>query len=489
MTVAAESKSSRKARAGAAKLSVRMYRQGLGDCFLLTFSSKKGPRYLLIDCGVITGTDKGKEVMTAVVKDICTTTRGHLHAVAATHEHWDHVSGFVQAREAFDDIKQIDEVWLPWTEDPIDPLAQKLVEGRRKAVNSLRQAAMKLRAAESAMAEPLERLLGFSGPLAAGKGQTTAEALEYLRKRVAEPKYCRPGDQLTLPDVEGVRIYVLGPPVNETLIRKSDPTKKGREVYEMAFAFGMDSAFLTAVDQLDKRVEDLSVDEAQKRVLTQPFDRALQIPKDEAADQPFFMEHYGRPGDTAMKWRQIEGDWLDSAGALALKLDSDTNNTSLVIAVELVESGQVLLFTGDAQVGNWESWSGGSWEIDGRTVKGADLLARTVLYKVGHHGSHNATLRAGGLELMASKDLTAMIPVDRAIAMAKVPPWNMPFPSLLKRLEQKTSGRILRLDRKLEDLKANGKPEGVSAALWSRFRPRLRGDEKDELYVECDFPG
>ena len=28
----------------------------------------------------------------------------------------------------------------------------------------------------------------------------------------------------------------------------------------------------------------------------------------------------------------------------------------------------------------------------------ADLLHRTIFYKVGHHGSHNATLRERGLE-------------------------------------------------------------------------------------------
>jgi hypothetical protein len=38
-------------------VTVRMYRQGLGDCFLLTFRGGDGkPRYLWIDCGVLLGT-------------------------------------------------------------------------------------------------------------------------------------------------------------------------------------------------------------------------------------------------------------------------------------------------------------------------------------------------------------------------------------------------------------------------------------------------
>jgi hypothetical protein len=36
-------------------------------------------------------------------------------------------------------------------------------------------------------------------------------------------------------------------------------------------------------------------------------------------------------------------------------------------------------------------------------VKAEDLLERTVLYKVGHHASHNATLRQKGLELMKGR--------------------------------------------------------------------------------------
>ncbi len=42
-----------------------------------------------------------------------------------------------------------------------------------------------------------------------------------------------------------------------------------------------------------------------------------------------------------------------------------------------------------------------------------------MLYKVGHHGSHNATLRAKGLELMQSSALIALIPVDHNEAVKK----------------------------------------------------------------------
>ena len=130
----------------------------------------------------------------------------------------------------------------------------------------------------------------------------------------------------------------------------------------------------------------------------------------------------------------------------------------------------MLLFPGDAQVGNWTSWSGREWRVkdgaDTRTVTTADLLARTVLYKVGHHGSHNATLRELGLELMTSRELTAMLPVDRTTA--KKMDWNMPFPTLFRRLQEKTAGRILDLEKGVPP----APPEGTSDREWARFLDR-----------------
>ncbi|HVE15084.1 MAG TPA: hypothetical protein VNB29_00045, partial [Chthoniobacterales bacterium] len=117
---------------------------------------------------------------------------------------------------------------------------------------------------------------------------------------------------------------------------------------------------------------------------------------------------------------------------------------------------RVLLFPGDAQVGNWESWHQGGWSernglAEGERITAKDLLGRTVLYKVGHHGSHNATLREHGLEMMVSDELQALIPVDEDWAHKRLPkPWKMPFPSLYEDLEKRTAGRIHRTDRLAE---------------------------------------
>src|SRR5581483_12445647 len=93
---------------------IRMYRQGLGDCFLVALPRVESvrPYYILIDCGVVLGTPGGAERMRAVAKDIVSATNGHIDLLIATHEHWDHVSGFLQAQDVFRGLT-VDEIWLP----------------------------------------------------------------------------------------------------------------------------------------------------------------------------------------------------------------------------------------------------------------------------------------------------------------------------------------------------------------------------------------
>ena len=103
----------------------------------------------------------------------------------------------------------------------------------------------------------------------------------------------------------------------------------------------------------------------------------------------------------------------------------------------------MLLFVADAQVGNRLSWQDLSWTFDGREVSGPDLLARTIFYKVGHHGTHNATLRDKGLETMKQLAIAA-IPVDHEMAVKKR--WGkMPLPELVEALRREAKC-VLRSD-------------------------------------------
>jgi hypothetical protein len=423
-----------------------MYRQGLGDCFLITCTDGAKTSHLLIDCGVLKGTPDAQERMRKVAQSISDTTGGHLDRLVVTHEHWDHLSGFLQAQAIFD-IVEVGEVWLAWTEDPDDELANELRRRKQRRVNGLVAAA---RLAQGKTAERLNALLGFQGDFGAAGTQTTSKALDWVKARDADVKFLRPGDQLfNQTGLDGIRIYVLGPPHDRRLIKRSDPSKRHPEVYELASGDGSQLGFLAAV-------EAIAGDEQPGA----PFDPYFRVDAKKAPKaNPLWTRYYAARND----WRRIDDDWLGYAGPLALALDSDTNNTSLVLAFELSPGGDVLLFPGDAQVGNWLSWESLEWEVEGQTVHSDDLLARTVLYKVGHHGSHNATLREKGLELMASGDLAAMIPVNRQTA--KKMEWLMPFPSLFKRLEEKTKGRVMDAELGVADTR----PAGSSAAAWKEF--------------------
>ena len=94
---------------------IRMYRQGLGDCFLVTFDVGRDERHMLIDCGTL-GAQTTKVKLAEVVTDIRAVTGDHLHVLVATHEHLDHVSGFRSLRDEFGHMT-VDHVWLAWTEN------------------------------------------------------------------------------------------------------------------------------------------------------------------------------------------------------------------------------------------------------------------------------------------------------------------------------------------------------------------------------------
>ncbi len=198
--------------APAAGVKVRMYRQGLGDCFLLAFPTR-GPRpcYVLIDCGVRLGLDV-REAMVRMVASLDEATGGRIDVLVAIREHWDYVSGFQQAKEAFDRI-EIGQVWAPWTEDPNDPAAQRLRARRETAVRALHAAAEELRqCGEEESAGSLESVLGWFGEIGKdGLPASLHQTMAYVLGRGHPPRYLRPGDRPELPGVEGARVSVLGP--------------------------------------------------------------------------------------------------------------------------------------------------------------------------------------------------------------------------------------------------------------------------------------
>jgi hypothetical protein len=135
-------------------------------------------------------------------------------------------------------------------------------------------------------------------------------------------------------------------------------------------------------------------------------------------------------------------------------------------------------------VGNWLSWHDlPGWTLPGgRTVTVPDLLQRTVLYKVGHHGSHNATAAAlanaapWGLELMNNPDLVAMLPVDAEFANC-VKHWPMPWPKMMDHLRPRTNQRIMRIDTGIPQMN----PGSLTKGAWDAFAGQV---QVTDLYVQ-----
>lgn len=428
---------------------VRTYRHGLGDCHLLTFRKPDGsPFHILIDCGVVDVTPNPGTLMSGVASDVTAETDGELDVVVATHAHTDHLSGFKQAGAVFAKMK-FHRLWLAWTEDKTDPLGLQVQRELVKQREAVRLAVKKLKAAKSpgaaAAAARIEGVLGFSAPasLRGVAGQEMEDILLSLQKRPeSDVKYHLPASTFLLPGVPDVRVYVLGPPRSATQLKIANPRKSKHESYEpnavRPDAVGLVAALLPGEQEAD-----------------QPFDPVHRVAEAGAAKDPkdgaFFASYLSKSDEE----RRIDTTWLEAAEQLALFLDDYTNNTSLALAFEFIDTGEVMLLPGDAQIGNWLSWHGMEWKFQEngvrRTVTTADLFSRVVFYKVAHHASHNGTLSGlgadqTGLEQMTSRDLVCVVPVD--LAMSKKKHWDrtLPWPALLDALKAKTRGRLILTD-------------------------------------------
>ncbi len=435
-----------------------MYRQGLGDCILVTFDPTGAkPVHLMIDCGTLGAKTVPFVSISDAVKDIKTETKNHLDLLVVTHEHKDHVSGFGSETAAFQEMT-IDRVWMAWTENPADPLAREIAKfkgdlgvGLASAAEALRKAGMAGVGAvaqdAASLGDTLHDLLGFAGDvqaLGAGKfASTVNEAMNFARTGLgSEARYLNPGGPVIEESwAPGFRFYVLGPPRSAAAIKDTGNDDEGDNFYHLAPGFGV------AIDQLrgvmapdDPRSEE-----------EMPFDPRFRMQADDALLQESLREYLS----SALDWRRVDFAWLGATADLALQLDSATNNTSLALAIERISDGRVLLFPADSQRGPWLSWHDPQmkWWVqgpDGTTQKTAtNLLNETVFYKAGHHASHNGTASQKGLELMQrDEELVAFIPVDRAIALTRNPKgsWKMPARPLYRRLLEKCQGRVVRTD-------------------------------------------
>jgi hypothetical protein len=477
-------------------IKVRMYNTGsVGDCFLILFQKKEEIVFkMMIDCGGIkTTADK----VTPCVEDIAETCGGHIDLLLVTHQHEDHLSGFNLARPVFDKLT-VGETWMSWVEDPSDPLGQlvkkkygkKLKEltssigahlaGKQNLAPSDTSHGARQRYIRENLAESMQ-LLEFEAGMQHGKGlaagaRTNDDAMKYCKTKGKKLVYRKPGEVLTMPNADGIRFYVLGPPRDPDL-KFLKIEMNPDEMYHLALA-------ATSTDTpppvaLLSEIESLLADNQS------PFAPEF------ALRGPALSEFWHNYGSRAEKWRQIEEDWKESDSDMALALTRLTNNTSLAIALEFVHSGVVVLLPADAQSGNWMSWHkpdvvAAFKKQEGKETK--ELLKNTVFYKVGHHSSHNGTASLSGLELMTNNNLVAFIP----LVQDKVPAaWggakNFPAAKLYPKIIASAKGRVVRTDQGIvTDATAATLRKQLSAADQENFKKNYR---PGKCYFEYTITG
>ena len=356
------------------QLTVIAYQVGFGDCFLLTFHYPKMKRHILIDFGS-TGMPKTANAnqMQLIAKDIEKRCDGKLHAVVATHRHKDHISGFAKTGKKKDSSGDIiaslkpDVVIQPWTEHPrADPKTGELLPLKSEHKSFL-GALQSMHEVAAAVRDEAARRRPFFGVGAADqlsflgednlKNTSAVRNLMTMGKRTVYVHYgSKSGLETILP---GVKTLVLGPPnlKQSQEIRKqrsNDPDEFWNIHAQARFWFSQARAAM-AVNTTAGAAEPLFPDAKVYSDSPPPFAR-------------WFME----------RMRRVRGNQLLG---IMRALDGVMNNTSVILLFEA--GGKKFLFPGDAQIENW------SFALSKPEIR--ELLKDVNLYKVGHHGSRNAT--------------------------------------------------------------------------------------------------
>jgi hypothetical protein len=432
---------------------IRMYRMGTGDCFVLKFFADAALKYkMLIDCGTWSGSTAH---LTPYIQNLKAYVDNHVDLLVVTHEHKDHVHVFDACENLFTQGFTIDKVWMGWTEKDSAAKVKQWQKDYGQQKMALFHAARKLKAAVkdpayvaqlrheanglgilksrqnfAATLEALTDLQVNTGGGAFGAYVGLLAGMKVVKKKLGPNKidYFKPGDIIAnQPQLPGVKFFVLGPPLSWEDVKK-EAGGQG-ESYDHNKDLALSGAFAAALlDQAAGGGKGAA-----------PFDSSYDLSP--VKSRPI-RKAYAAAGT---EWRKIDHDWLLSAGSLALRINSMTNNLSLALAIEFEDSGRVMLFPGDAEYGSWASWHKINWTEPSRTPGKhltEDLLNRTVFYKVAHHLSHNGTAQRLGLEMMKDPDLAAMATLDYSV-IADGWMTTMPNRAILAELLTRTKGRLM----------------------------------------------
>jgi hypothetical protein len=366
---------------------VRMYRVGFGDFFLIScLQDKADPVHIIIDCGVFKGTSGTGDLgsISDAVDNMARVTDGNVALIMVTHRHADHIAGFARRSDAFTKLK-VEAIWMSAWESQY-PAVKEYQAQLTNTASALQTHFTGLAAASS----DENTALGFMGN-AVGEGGGNAKALQLLNGGIGgvTPQYYEAGHVPDLPASfthAGISARILGPPpIADIQLMKLMDLQKGVGQYLAVASAG----------DLEARTPFAKIWDAPGNARAYPA---------ECFDEWRAREWHGEKtlaisalAAAELMEKAMDAAQPDAALLAATQLNSFLNNQSLVVLFNI--KGKNLLFVGDAQAGNWKHWT---YDTDdpGKTTTGdmaaeaQKILTSLDFYKVGHHGSGNATPKA-----------------------------------------------------------------------------------------------
>ena len=369
-----------------ARVRVRMYQVGFGDCIMVSVeydepdAEGRTARHILFDYGS-TRLPKGSSPLEGVADLIAEHTGGRLDVLVVTHRHKDHLSGLgIQASR--DVIMGLDPrlVLRPWTEDPelatdaTSPAELAGLTSAQRFATALRQTQESAGRIHAAARESRGHLAELAAAAAEQMPNTEAVTALNTMSEHGRGQYLHAGKQIDVHAiVPGLQITVLGPPTVDQAPGVGKQASRDPEYWMLRLQRALASAEVHALEatardasspaEVDAAVEETTGVHGRRRTAEVP------------------------PGPTQWLVDHLQAQRTQSVTRLVRAFDDALNNTSLVMLLEVGELS--MLFPGDAQIENWR------YTLDRLSADPAlaAKLANIDLYKVGHHGSRNATPR------------------------------------------------------------------------------------------------